>query len=136
MTESAMRLTLVLAGVVNLALGLLALIAPGTFFDEIGRYGLENSHYVGDNGSFTAAAGIGLLLAVNRPSWRAPLLWVGAIWFGLHALNHLFDVDEARSDARGIFDTVALALVAVLTAGLAKEAERLREAAPPGEVPP
>ena len=133
MTESAMRLTLLLAGVINLALGLLALIAPGTFFDEIGRYGLENTHYVGDNGSFTAAAGIGLLLAVNRPSWRAPLLWVGAIWFGFHALNHLFDVDEARSDARGIFDTVGLALVALLTAFLARDAERLREAAPPGD---
>ena len=133
MTESAMRLTLVLAGVINLSLGLLALIAPGTFFDEIGRYGIENSHYVGDNGSFTAAAGLGLLLAVNRPSWRAPLLWVGAIWFGLHALNHLFDVNEAQSDARGIFDTAALALVALLTAFLAKEAERLRVAAPPGE---
>lgn len=127
-----MRLTLALAGGVTLALGLLALIAPGTFFDEIGRYGVENSHYVGDNGAFTAAAGLGLLLAVNRPSWRAPLLWVGVIWFGLHALNHLFDIDEARSDARGVFDTVALALVAALTAFVAREAERLREAAPPG----
>jgi hypothetical protein len=130
MTESAMRVTLVLAGVANLALGLLALIAPGTFFDEIGRYAVENSHYVGDVGAFQAAAGLGLLLAVNRPSWRAPLLWVGVIWFGLHALNHLFDIDEARSDARGIFDTVALALVAALTAFLAREAERLRESAP------
>jgi hypothetical protein len=132
MTESAMKLTLALAGAINLALGLLALIAPGTFFDEIGRYGVENSHYVGDNGAFTAAAGLGLLLAVNRPAWRAPLLWVGAIWFGLHALNHLFDIDEARSDARGIFDTVALALVGVLTAWLAREAERLRDAVPAG----
>ena len=133
MTESAMRLTLGLAGAVNLAVGLLALIAPDTFFDDIGRYGIENSHYVGDNGAFTAAAGAGLLLAINRPSWRAPLLWVGAIWFGLHALNHLFDIGEARSDARGIFDTVSLAVIGILTAFLAREAERLRESAPPGE---
>jgi Domain of unknown function (DUF4345) len=135
MTESAMRLTLALAGVVNLALGLLALIAPDTFFDDIGRYGIENSHYVGDNGAFTAAAGAGLLLAINRPSWRAPLLWVGVIWFGLHSLNHLFDIGEARSDGRGIFDTVALALIAVLTAFLARDAERLRESSPPEEMP-
>ncbi len=127
-----MRLTLILAGVVNLGLGLLALIAPDTFFDQIGRYGVENSHYVGDNGAFTAAAGVGLLLAANRPSWRAPLLWVGVIWFGLHALNHLFDIGEARSDARGIFDTVALAAIAALTAFLARDAERLRDSAPPG----
>ena len=130
-----MRVVLVLAGVVNLAVGLLALIAPDTFFDDIGRYGIENSHYVGDNGAFTAAAGAGLLLAVNRPSWRPPLLWVGVIWFGLHALNHLFDIGEARSDARGIFDTVSLALIAVLTAFLARDAERLRDMRPPGEVP-
>jgi hypothetical protein len=133
MTESSMRLVLVLAGLANLAVGLLALIAPDTFFDQIGHYGVENSHYVGDNGAFTAAAGAGLLLAVRRPSWRAPLLWVGAIWFGLHALNHLFDVGEAKSDARGIFDTVSLALIGVLTAFTAREAERLRDSAPLGQ---
>lgn len=130
-----MRLVLVLAGLANLAVGLLALIAPDTFFDQIGHYGVENSHYVGDNGAFTAAAGAGLLLAVRRPSWRAPLLWVGAIWFGLHALNHLFDVGQAKSDARGIFDTVSLGLIAVLTAFLARDAERLRDSRPLGEVP-
>jgi hypothetical protein len=132
MTESTMRLTLVLAGLANLAVGLLALIAPDTFFDQIGHYGVENSHYVGDNGAFTAAAGAGLLLAVQRPSWRAPLLYVGAIWFGLHALNHAFDVGQAKSDARGIFDTVSLALIGVLTAFLARDAERLRDRAPLG----
>jgi hypothetical protein len=133
MSESAMRLTLTLAGAVNLGLGLLALIAPDTFFDQIGKYGVENSHYVGDVGAFVAASGIGLLLAVKRPSWRPPLLWVGAIWFSLHALNHLFDVGQARSDSRGIFDTAYLALIAVLSAYTAREAERLRDSAPPGE---
>jgi hypothetical protein len=132
MTESAMRLTLILAGAVNLALGLLALIAPDTFFGDIGRYGIENSHYVGDIGTFTAASGVGLLLAVNRPSWRPPLLWVGVIWFGLHALNHLFDIGEARSDFRGALDTGSLALIAILTAFLARDAERLRDSAPAG----
>ena len=130
-----MRLVLILAGLANLAVGLLALIAPDTFFDQIGHYGVENSHYVGDNGSFTAAAGIGLLLAVNRPSWRAPLLYVGAIWFGLHALNHLFDIGEAKSDARGITDTVSLALIGVFSALTAREAERLRDSRPLGEAP-
>ena len=130
-----MRLVLVLAGLANLTVGLLALTAPDTFFDQIGHYGVENSHYVGDNGAFTAAAGIGLLLAVQRPSWRAPLLWVGTIWFALHALNHLFDIGQAKSDARGILDTVSLGLIALLTAFLARDAERLRDSRPVGEVP-
>ena len=126
MTERALRWSLLIVGVLQLLSGLLALIAPDTFFDDIGRYGVENSHYVGDVGAFQAAAGIGLLLAANRPSWRAPLLWVGAIWFELHALNHLFDIGEARSDARGVADTVLLALLGVGAAALAQEAERMR----------
>jgi hypothetical protein len=133
MTEPAMRLTLTLAGLINLALGLLALIFPDTFFNQIGHYGVENSHYVGDIGAFTAASGVGLLLAVSRPSWRPPLLWVGVVWFSLHSLNHLFDIGEAKSDFRGIADTVGLGLIAVLTLFLARDAERLRDAAPPGE---
>ncbi|MEK6277813.1 MAG: hypothetical protein AABM29_07365 [Actinomycetota bacterium] len=135
MSERALRLTLILAGAYLLLTGLLALLAPGTFFDEIGRYGVENSHYVGDVGAFLAAAGFGLLLAVNRPAWRAPLLCVGAAWFALHALNHLFDIGEARSDARGAFDTLALALGAAGSIYLAQVSERLRRADPGGAGP-
>jgi hypothetical protein len=126
MTERGLQIALGLTGAYLLASGVLALIAPDTFFDDIGRYGAENSHYVGDVGAFLAAAGIGVLLAVNRPAWRAPLLWVGAVWFGLHALNHLFDVGEARSDARGVADTVLLALGALGSAYLARVSEQLR----------
>jgi hypothetical protein len=126
MTERGLQIVLALTGAYLLATGLLALIAPDTFFDDIGRYGVENSHYVGDVGAFLAAAGVGVLLAVNRPAWRAPLLWVGAVWFGLHALNHLFDIGEARSDARGVLDTVLLALGGVGSAYLALVSERLR----------
>ena len=126
MSERGLQIALALSGAYLLASGLLALIAPDTFFDDIGRYGVENSHYVGDVGAFLAAAGIGVMLSVNRPAWRAPLLWVGAVWFGLHALNHLFDIGEARSDARGILDTVLLALGAIGAAYLARVSERLR----------
>jgi hypothetical protein len=127
MTERALKVSLVAAGVYLVLTGLIALIAPDTFFDVIGRYGVENSHYVGDVGAFQLAAGIGLLLAVNRPSWRAPLLWVGALWFGLHALNHAFDTNQARSDARGVLDTTLLALGALGSAYLARVAGQLKD---------
>jgi predicted anti-sigma-YlaC factor YlaD len=130
MSERALRAILLFVGAYHLLTGALALVAPGTFFDEIGRYGAENLHYVGDVGAFTAAAGIGLIAAAYRPSWRAPILWVGAAWYGLHALNHAFDTDEARSTARGVADTVLLALGGLGSAYLARVAERLQAGTP------
>ena len=55
------------------------------------------------------AYGIALLLAVGRASWRAPLLYLGALWYAFHALNHIFDVGEAVSSARGWADTLLIA---------------------------
>ena len=126
-----MRAILVVFAAYHLITGALALFAPDTFFDEIGRYGVENSHYVGDAGAFAFAYGAALVLALARPAWRAPILYVGALWYAVHAGNHLFDIDEARSDARGTFDTVALALGAVLLVWLGRISERLAVAAKP-----
>jgi hypothetical protein len=119
-----LRTVVIALGVFHLLEGGWELLWPGSFFEEIGRYGVENTHYVGDVGAFTAAYGLALLLAAGRPSWWAPLFAVGALWYGLHAINHLFDIDEARSDARGAIDTILIAIGAALLAWLAVAAER------------
>ncbi len=54
------------------------------------------------------------------------MLALGALWYGLHAINHVFDVGEARSDARGIFDTVYIGLGGLLYVYLAWAAARLQ----------
>jgi hypothetical protein len=128
-----MRAVLVVLGVTQVASGALALVVPDTFFDEIGRYGVENEHYVGDVGAFVLAFGIAVLVAAQRPSWRVPVLVLGALWYGLHAINHAFDVGEARSDARGIVDTLYIGLGAPLFAYLAWAAAKSQalEAASP-----
>ena len=61
---------------------------------------------------------------MSRRSWWAPLLALGAIMFALHALNHAFDIDEARSDARGLADTLVIAAGALALAWLARAAAR------------
>jgi len=125
MTERALKAILVLIAAYHIVTGALALLAPDTFFDEIGRYGLENSHYVGDVGAFVLAFGIAVAIAVVRPAWRAPLLWLGALWYGIHAINHLFDTGEARSEGRGWADALLIALGAAVSAWLARVSERL-----------
>lgn len=125
MTERGLRAVLVVVAAYHVATGVLALVAPNSFFGLIGHYGIENSHYVGDVGAFTLAFGVGLGIAVLRPAWRAPLLWLGALWYGFHAVNHAFDTGEARSEARGWSDTILIALGAVVSAWLARVSEQL-----------
>jgi len=138
--ERALKAILVLIAVYHVVTGLLALVAPDTFFEQIGHYGLENSHYVGDVGAFILAFGIALGIAVVRPAWRAPLLWLGALWYGLHAINHAFDTGEAKSEARGWSDTALIAFGGIASAWLARVSERLSRDSydedPPREVPP
>jgi len=123
--ERALRAILVVIAAYHVVQGLLALLAPDTFFEEIGSYGVENSHYVGDVGAFVLAFGVAVGIAVVRPAWRAPLLWLGALWYGFHAVNHAFDTGEARSEARGWSDTLLIAFGALASAWLARVAERL-----------
>jgi hypothetical protein len=125
MSERALRAVLVVVAAYHVVTGALALVAPDTFFSLIGHYGGENSHYVGDVGAFILAYGLLVGVTVVKPSWRAPVLWLGAAWYGLHAINHAFDTGEARSQARGWSDTILIGLGAVLAAWLARASERL-----------
>lgn len=128
--ERELRAALIAIAVFHVALGALALVAPHTFFDQIGQYGLRNDHYVGDVGAFYAAIGVAFFVSIREPSWRVPLLALTAIWYGLHALNHAFDIGQARSDARGLSDTLLLALGALLFGYLARAAGRVRQGTP------
>jgi hypothetical protein len=127
--ERALRAILIAVAVWHVVTGGLALVAPDTFFEQIGHYGVENSHYVGDVGAFTIAFGVAIGISVVRPAWRAPLLWLGALWYGFHALNHAFDTGEAKSEARGWSDTILIALGGLLAAWLARVSERLGRSA-------
>lgn len=124
-SERALKAVLAFVAAYHVITGLLALIAPDTFFNQIGHYGIENSHYVGDVGAFTVAFGVAVGISVVRASWRAPILWLGVLWYGFHSLNHVFDTGEAKSEARGWGDTLALAFGAVASGWLARVAERL-----------
>ena len=50
--EPTLRLAVGALGVFHVFEGLWQLVAPASFFDKIGKYGLENTHYVGDVGAF------------------------------------------------------------------------------------
>lgn len=121
--------SLVLAGLiafsaVNLALAAMLAFAPHAFFEDIGPYGARNDHYMRDIATFYAAIGIAGLIAVRRSSWRTPVLWLLAIEYGLHAINHLVDIDSAHSSWLGPANFASLAVGAVALVWLARESAR------------
>ncbi len=130
--ERTLRAVLIVIAAYHVVVGALALFAPDTFFDQIGHYGVENSHYVGDVGAFMLAFGVAVGISVVRLSWRAPILWLGALWYGFHAFNHAFDTGEAKSETRGWSDTILLALGALGAVWLARASERIERERPAG----
>jgi hypothetical protein len=133
-SERALKAVLLIIAAWHVVTGAMALVAPDTFFDQIGHYGIENSHYVGDVGAFMLAFGVAVAISIWRASWRAPILWLGALWYGFHAINHAFDTGEAKSEARGWSDTLLIAFGGVAAAWLARVSERLNAVAA-GDLP-
>ena len=48
--ERTLRVVLLAIGAFHIFLGGWQFLAPGSFFEHVGRYGAENTHYVGDVG--------------------------------------------------------------------------------------
>jgi hypothetical protein len=125
-TEPSFRAILVAFGISQLALAGWMVVSPESFFDSIGGFGGRNDHYIRDNAAFPFAIGVGLLVAVSRPSWRFPVLLVSAVWYLAHSVNHLVDIGESDPDWAGPVDFVVLlvtGLTLLLLAVLAARAE-------------
>src|SRR4051794_8007053 len=65
---------LIVLAAYNLALALVMAISPHAFYKAVGPFGELNRHYIRDVATFSAALGVGFLVAIRRPSWRVPLL--------------------------------------------------------------
>jgi|SRR5437879_1351306 hypothetical protein len=113
-----------LLGASSLALGLLMVIAPHTFFEKIGPFGAANVHYVRDNATWYLAYGLGLLVAARRPAWRVPMFALGLAQSAFHVVNHVVDVAKAHPRWNGPADAISLAAVGAVQVWLLLTARR------------
>jgi len=132
--EARLRTILLVLAVYHLLLGALMFFAPGAFYDTLGKFPPENHHYIKDVSTFYIALGVVFFVAVRRRSWRTPVLVFSALEYGLHAINHLVDVNQATSAFTGWFDFFALAALTLGFAALASFAWRIHPDEP-GEPP-
>jgi hypothetical protein len=114
----------VVLGVYHLALGVLMMAAPGTFFRRIGGYGVRNDHYIRDTSTFYLALGAVMLLAVRRPRWRVPLLVFAVLEYAAHLGNHLADVSKSHPAWQGPFAVGSLVVLLALLGWLLWDAWR------------
>ena len=125
MNEARLRTILLVAAVYHLLFGAFMIFAPGAFYDSLGKFPPENDHYIKDVSTFYIALGVVLFVSVRRRSWRTPVLVFSALEYGLHAINHLVDVNQATSALTGWFDFFALSALALGFAALASFAWRI-----------
>lgn len=145
MNEPRFRTVLMVAAAYHLILGAYMFFAPGSFYDTLGKFPPENHHYIKDVATFYIALGAAFYVSSHRPSWRVPILAFAVLEYTIHALNHLIDVGDAATDAKGWFAVFALTALTVVLAGLLaaaargvrepKVAEPVREPEPEPEQP-
>lgn len=109
------RIIIGVAGLGYLSAGVVQLVAPQWFFENIGYFPPFNRHYLGDLGSFLLPLGIGLLVAARNPVAHRGLVGIGAAASVLHLLNHVYDdlgtspiLDHAAFELLPLFALAAL----------------------------
>ena len=111
----------------HVGLGLLAAVAPGTFFDEVGPFGTPNDHYVRDAvAAFQGSLGLAMAVAVVRREWRIGVLGYAVLQYALHSLNHLADVGEADPAVYGPLDLAGVVAGTLVWGALLARALRER----------
>lgn len=103
-------IVLAVAGVTQIATGVLAFFAPGAFYDLAAGYPPENHHFLMDLGSWNLALGGIALYGARRTEWRTPLLGFLALQYVFHTVAHVIHVDDSDPAWHGP--------VAVVTQGL------------------
>src|SRR3954447_19598269 len=112
----------VLLGLTQLIPALWIVVAPHSFFEHVGPFGVYNAHYLGDAAAFQAGIGLVLLVAAARPSLRPGAIAVGAATVGIHAINHWLDVSDANGSSNAdVMDAISLPLLFAVAALLLRQ---------------
>lgn len=112
--ERPMRALLAAFGALTLAIGLWLAISPASFAENVAPYPDAGDHFLRDLGTYNIALGMAFLVAVGRPTWRAPVLFFAAAQATIHAVNHLIDIGDTDPGWLGPVNFAAIGLIAVL----------------------
>ena len=110
------------AGLIFLAFGLWAMVAPHSFFDAVARFEPYNQHFVQDVGAFQIGLGAVLILSVidaTRGALPVALMGVG-IGSAAHLVSHLVGLDLGGTPETDIPFFAAVTLLLLVTGVMAR----------------
>jgi hypothetical protein len=114
------------AGVLSLAAGLWAFLAPSSFFRSVATFRPYNRHFIHDIGAFQIGLGVALVLALRWNDALFVALTAFGVGAGVHFVSHVIDQNLGGHPAT---DLLGLGLLAAVT--LAAAALRARQMARP-----
>lgn len=100
---------LIIYGVYSTVVGLWMLAAPDLFFETVGGFGVQNSHYILDLAGFELPLGLMYFAAIRWSSWRVPTLAFATAHYVLHSISHLLDIGDAAIPWLGVAEFATIA---------------------------
>ncbi|GCB00468.1 hypothetical protein [Mycolicibacterium sp. NCC-Tsukiji] len=110
-TQTPLRIVLVtcaILGLITLALGIWAFVAPMSFFEVLAPFEPYNRHFLHDAGVLQIGVGVAMLLAAIRRSPVEVALGGFIAFEALHVVSHVIDRDLG---GRPVFDITALTIL-------------------------
>lgn len=109
----SLNLAAALVGALLAGSGVYMLVQPEAWYQSlpsVPHIGPLNVHFVRDIGAAYLASGVGILIGIWRPLWRAPAAIPAFVFIGLHAALHLIEWghDHPASSHEGWFDKFGL----------------------------
>lgn len=112
-TQTPLRIVLVtcaILGLITLALGIWAFVAPMSFFEVLAPFEPYNRHFLHDAGVLQIGVGVAMLLAAARRSPVEVALGGFIAFEALHVVSHVIDRDLG---GRPAFDITALSILTI-----------------------
>lgn len=105
-------------GAIQIATAIWMLLAPRSFFDQIGPFGAYNVHYLRDVAAFQGGIGIALIASLRLRALRpgAVCALFGAT--ALHAINHIVDISAVPGSNADLADALLVTLSSLVAGWL------------------
>jgi hypothetical protein len=110
------RLVALVAGLLTVAAGVWAFLAPSSFFRSVATFRPYNRHFIHDIGAFQIGLGLALLLALRWNDALFVALTASGVGAAVHVVSHILDHNLGGRTATDLLGLGVLAVAPLIAA--------------------